>query len=373
MYYSVIALILFINLIAVFPYRKKLQIGSIVTFIIIAVFLSKVTDTPDINNYIYLYTSTYTKDIGFSLIAHYFYGLGWSYYQFQTVYMLIGLCLFEYALIRMELPIKRVVIYLLYLLYPFLLNVVQIRNFLVMALVLLAFSVTYKENRKILRYLKWCIVIGVAATQHLMALAYLPFIFLCDKQYVFRKFIKIFMPVTVIFAVFPDSIIAFLNRYLVLIAGESRLAGYSSTTVIGRYFNILAVFLILAIGYTFFRFMKQAENESELFFYDVHGMYQYAEKLLNLLLYNILLCPFLLVNANFARLVQNLFPLIYIGIVLSVYVYRRLPLKRVNSLVFYRNRIIIALTISIPLFSYYTYTLWIELYDTVVVRIFNSL
>lgn len=131
-------------------------------------------DLPDYDVYNYTYQQGKMGDIGYDLIANLFLNIGCDYFQFRLFYMGLGLLIFCWFIIKFANRCS--LVSSLYLYSMFLLDVVQYRNFVAFAIILIGIYVLikYKSPKNNLLY---AVIVCIAGTFHITVLFYLIFIF----------------------------------------------------------------------------------------------------------------------------------------------------------------------------------------------------
>ena len=362
MYVECILVILTVLTCFIWRYRKRIKIINLATMGFAVYFLSQVKDTPDINNYIYAYyREGYTfKDVGFKTVCNFFKGLGLDYYQFQTVYFLITICIIVYALLR--LSEKRTLIYILYILFPFLYSAIQIRNFFVLGMITLGFSLS-ATTKKPIKTVSWIVCVLIASTQHVLALGFLPFAFLIDKKNTSVRIMQVMCVITVVFLLLPNShILSVITNVFSSIADEHRTMKYTvRSTHLGHYVMIGRSVLMLLIA-------NMTHKKAERICAGGEMLAQMGTELEalsiaeNLMIYSSLFWPLYVLNGNFTRLMQDESIVLYY--VISIYgsLYNiTSPAKRS-----FRIPVNLPSFLSSVLIIYNAISLWVLNYETVV-------
>lgn len=304
MFSLIVILILFVNVLNIIWNKYKIKIVDIIIFIGLSIFLYTVRNTPDINNYmITYYSENYSyKDVGFKLICKYCVGLGLDYYQFQFIYYMISLSLVIASLLN--LTDSRTIIYVCYIAYPFLFNVIQIRNFFFAAMLLSAYSLCITTKYKERRLLYWIICLLVASTQHISAIAFLPFAFLMEKKKVLRILAQVMLIVAIILVVIPNNaILNLITAVLKVFIDESRASKYTiRITHFGFVVMIGESLLMITIVWLIKNKERTLFRKRESFNSKIDYSFELAE---NLMIYSCAFCPLYTINGNFTRLMQN--------------------------------------------------------------------
>lgn len=354
-YFFVIFAILLVNFFVILtkkggPYPTR--IVHVVIFLLFCFVMFRVDDSPDIINYQYMYNSLHQKEGGFSLIINLCNKLGWTYFQFQKFYYLISFSILNLALYRLSSQINSVYVFVGYFLYPFLLNLVQMRNFMVLSIVTYAFSICYSEENNTKRLFKWAVLIGLAATQHILALAYLPFCFLMNHHSILKKLSFFVGGVTIVFIPFRAKIVLMINAVLSSLGvHDNRIDGFDNPSILGLLMTLFFAFLMVLVVVLGYNLLKEAKKDSK-----------FIEFVKNLFIYSICFWPFYLINGNYTRLIQNFSVIFY---VFFVFLIKKKVLK-MDGL-----SLIIVTSFSFVCFIN-VYNLWFGLYETVILPVLNN-
>lgn len=138
-------------------------------------------ENPDYLNYKTLYDMVSysgvgysTSQIGFVLIMKFALLLGFEYHHFLMLISFVGMYLIYDTVKRYSN--KPQLVFLLYFIHPFLLDVVQIKHFLAMSIVVYSFR--YLEQEGISHSIRYVIGVFVAFSIHAISIVFLPIIFI---------------------------------------------------------------------------------------------------------------------------------------------------------------------------------------------------
>lgn len=166
---------------------------AIVWFVFFIVAMGFNYDNPDYLNYENSFKDSESEGIGsqyiWSLLKLLAFSCGATYSQFVFFMTVLGFFVFANALliIRKKVSFNLNIFCLLYFIYPFLLDVIQIRNYLAMCFVFLAFALIYKGDRW--SYLGAVLSLIISIGFHTAAIVYLPILLLnkIEKRQITRK------------------------------------------------------------------------------------------------------------------------------------------------------------------------------------------
>ncbi|MBZ4656143.1 MAG: hypothetical protein JG759_691 [Thermoanaerobacter sp.] len=203
MSYFLFALLIFIAFI-----KKDSKILAIFLLTLMWVLYGWNTGNADYINYNVAYYHNaispinYNKEIAFQLLCKLFNKFGLDYNQFLVIISITGLVLITSTIRRYTKNVAFVLA--MYFIFPFMLDVVQVRNFLAMAIVV--FGLRFLIEKKKWGKVKYIILVLLASTFHYSALFY--FIFLLKEVQSTKKLVY--------FSLFTTSICV-VNSYTELI------------------------------------------------------------------------------------------------------------------------------------------------------------
>lgn len=180
---------------------------SLTLIIIIAFFIiimggsSKNPDTVVYKN-MYL-MSSYTKNPGFGFLISMSKKIGVSIEIFRLIIAIIGIILINSVVKKYLSKRYRILFYLFYFIYPFFIDIVQIRNFLSMSIVIYALNTLIKGTLK--SKFEYIFLILIAFSFQSMFILYLPLVFI-DSLFNNNKFRY------VIYLILFFSLILFSNK-----------------------------------------------------------------------------------------------------------------------------------------------------------------
>ncbi len=296
--------------------KFKVYFFEIFLFVIMAIFVSSITIGPDVDNYLFAYSAKYyvTKDFGLSILMDYSKKIGLNFYEFKYIYVFICISLLFCGLKIIIPNISKVI--LIYLFFPFLLNVVQIRNFFIISFIILAFAISSRIKNIFLSYVLWMFFILVAATQHIAALCYLPFIFVRDKGTLLFKIMPIMFLLSIAAQfLFQSAFSSIMQQFLFFFDSSSRFDQYSEkTSHYGSFILMLETLgmIFIANKVCFINNFLTLFGNENLF---VKNNSDISNRIRNLFLYSSLFWPLYIWGGSFSRLMQPEFILMYVLIV----------------------------------------------------------
>lgn len=337
----------FVYLINIFnSFRKKYSSVLLCLMIaIIWILMGANTKNPDYESYIiYYYNLGGVKalDLGYMYLNRIFLSLGFEYTTFRMFFSLVGILLIQKTV--KKFTINNSGFYILYFIYPFMLDAVQVRNFFIMAILIYSFPFLISGTRKDM--FKYIILILIASTIQISALIYLP---LCvigkvRKNALWRT-ILIFMIVAGVLLGSNRTLLANITELMLhqLKSYDSRIEIYGD---IQTKFGFLLYWFIQIVNFILILWTKQImltgyktngglsiKNQSigtELKYVET------SESKLVLLIfwinvYAFLFLPLYVFQATFSRFMRNIIPLNYIAYCI---VYNMIPKKNLEKFVY---------------------------------------
>ena len=264
----------------------------------------------DFGNYYSLYLSNSqrisTRDIevGFQTIMLFANKLGLSFNAFRMLLGIVG-----YALIISTIKVltkNTNQVLALYLIFPFFNDVIQIRNFLSMSIVIYASRYLVRSRKS--DALKYVLLVLLASRIHTASLFYL--VFLLAKKLKVKTLMKLVPFVSIIM-----TILAYTNLYPVLanlFTDNARLLSYFTRRTTWGLPVVLSVMLMYFFTY-FIMYDKSSNLDGSA---SAVGLPDMLLKM-NILLLTI--APLLVYNFNFIRLYRNILPLNYIVFINAIH------------------------------------------------------
>lgn len=306
-------------------------------------------DNADYSNYEYIYNSVdYTGaysavESGFELLMKLSVYFGFSYQFFLMIYSSIGLILIINSLKAYTNNVN--VVLGLYFIFPFMLDIVQIRNFMSMAILIYSFKYLLEVSKG--ATLKYIFAILIASQFHVSSIYYLLFILI--KYISVKKTIYISIGVTIAGFILQSTILNFvlqilkMERYSLYFANTTPLYGIALFLL-----YYLAVLLLLKIS------INKNSNSQQLFFSNI------------VLKANILLFPTLILivqDIDFFRLLRNMMVINYVVFCFN-FSFQRISLEKEKTM--FGTIILLFVSISAYIFIY------AQTFESVVVKIFTE-
>jgi hypothetical protein len=239
-------------------------------------------------------------EIGFTLLVFVANKLGLSYTFFRTLVGLIGLLLLQNVAIKFTK--KYSIVFLLYIIYPFVLDVIQFQNFLASSIIIYSMKYLIEVDKK--NNWKYLIGILISVSIHYVAVFFIPFYFL-RKVTVKDLFLICLLVVPFLCFITRSSIIPDLIKEVV---GEDLMNGLSFYFKKANWGFLLLwarQLSIFGISYICYIVIKESDLSQS---YKV-----FSEVVVKLNMYLIIICiPLMIFNGNFFRILRPLLFLDYI-------------------------------------------------------------
>lgn len=309
--------------------KKNSKIVFYMIFVLLIILLGGNTDNPDRFSYMNTYTSIANGmfvagyEFGFQMLCKIGSLLGLTYDQFLFIIAFIGVGLIVRTIKLYTSNISYVLA--LYFIYPFVWDVVQIRNFLAMSIIVFGskYIISYKKE-----YFKYIICVLIASTIHSSSIIYLSALLIVIKN---TK--KLFGGVTLL-TVISIILMPIILRFAEILTLEGKVEVYTSTQtsmftkICVVIFYICSTILVLIAMKTVMKeytdncTLESMDLSSSLKTYkggflrlkrkNVKKMPIDAESILKINIILMFCLYFLMNNLNFFRIYRNIFVLNYI-------------------------------------------------------------
>lgn len=244
----------------------------------------------------------YPKDSGYALINSAFVSAGFLYVEFKTIIAFVFYVIGYYIIYNLTTNANRILV--VYLFFPFFLDVIQIRNFYTMILLLLG-TYLYAKSQSVKKYL---IVASITATLHATSLVMFFYIFvdrLIEKEYC-KKIINLCVVIGFCFPLYVNAIENLVGGgYDVFLADSgfaiSAYGAYASDATEGRYGKFILYVYVCTMMIIMRKVSIQLKKESLPQF-----MYAFVRTVYVMHLCIVILLPALALTTQFGRLPRNL-------------------------------------------------------------------
>lgn len=302
------------------------------------------TNNPDIYSYQINYSNNdvISFEIGYEMLRSLSLILGFNYVMFRIIISALGIALIHNT-------VKKIIdnqsaFYLLYLIYPFLMDVVQVRNFLAMAI--FVFAIPYLISDKKWSSHKYVLLILLATSVQVASIVYLPLVyFVKKKRTILFKLLFFELILSLIIISLSPTMLDGLSRFLIsTISGfNDKFAAYGfRQTNLGYllyWFIQFTNFTLVYWSNKNFKFSKNKINKSGVGIdnqdksdIEIYGIQKrYMELMVWVNMYAFLFLPFYVFQSTFERFMRNIIPLNLLAYIVST---RYLPPKSGKKLLF---------------------------------------
>lgn len=276
----------------------------------------------------------YSPDIAYNILNKIFLSINIDYADYKLITSALLLTVLFIFINRM--PSVGFIVIPLYILYPFVIDVIQVRNFFVEVITIVVFYFYYKYKNK-----SWCICLIIFGSMfHSSLLILLPFI-IFEKYYRgnIKLVFKILILVGVLVPIYAQQIISIRGSFFIPIDFMEHYNGYVNEEI---NYGYLLMYLYTIIPLAVLLFIKQKRvlfdnNENE-----------YITSLIAFYKYICCLLPLAILVTHLSRIPRNM--LLLYAVAISIYI----------SKITWRKRIVVVLG-SLLMFYVFGY---LELYRT---------
>lgn len=302
--------------------NKKEIITPIVLCLYLAIVMGGQQNNPDYSIYVNIFRqSFYSKDPGFGVVIQLLKNIGFNQYNFRLGIAIIGFTLISITVFRFIE--NRTLFYILYGIYPFLFDVVQARNFLVMSI--LVFAVPLLVDGKLKNKFLYIALIIVAATIQKIAIVYLPLVF-CNRirngKYT-KYFWTIIITVSVFVAFNRSVLIRMINMIIIPLTGN--LEGLSNYVNVNTRFGWIIFWAEQIFAFLIIRYANKLESSTMIAKIDDKNVkrYNFVSLMNSVNYYMFIFLPLFIIDENYTRIIRNLIPLNLIACIIVLTKHRK--------------------------------------------------
>lgn len=295
--------------------KKHIQLISWSLILLLCVLMGTNTRNPDYYNYRLMFMlKKSTIEFGFTSLIYLFRSIGLNYHAFRLFLTILGFVLIHHTV--KKVTDRPSFFYILYMIYPFFLDAVQIRNFVAMAILIFAFPFLMKTDVKSKFY--YILLIFLATSMHIMSLVYLLFL-LIEPIQKSTKFARIYFIIVMILGLVSlnralfESIVEGVIRLLAMIYPQIGYYGDIST----RYGFL--IYWGIQIGFTMLLkiLIDQMRNANDI---DIlkerkDWMIRFSEVVFYANLISMIFLPTYVIHTLYFRFFRNLIPLNFLVLI----------------------------------------------------------
>lgn len=239
-------------------------------------------------------------EIGFTFLMNVSNRLGFTYAQFWGIVATFILFVISWFIERYA--INKIYVVLLFLLYPYIVDITVIRNFIAMAIVLWAIHFLIKEEIGKRDIVKYIVSVFVASLFHRIALVYLLLIMIKFEYSKLKYYINILILIESVFIFVFTDIFKVLERFIPKLSVYLE-SGLQGTKFYTKIFLFLYLVLMIAFEkYVFLHPTKFKNNEHAIF----------NKQALKILRVTDLFIPICVFEMDFYRIPRNMLLIFYI-------------------------------------------------------------
>lgn len=288
-------------------FNRRSMISSVFFLITLIIIMGGNNLNQDYLNYSYLYDGINVDyaGYGYQLLMSVGHTINLNYDQFRLFVCSISLILMWIGFQRM-LSALSYKVYLFYFIYPFFIDVIQLRNFIVMSLLIFATSFFKKNN--IFSELLFILFILVGAAIQTLSLIYLlaVLIYRFDSDDKIKELILIVMLILTILSTLPFVQNFLSNLILNSSIGLLQRASTYSVKVVRHGFYLYWLSDYLLVGcFIYLRKYSLIDTKS--------NAYKIETAIYSIMTVASLLFPFYTIDLSFHRAFRNVIPLIIVG------------------------------------------------------------
>lgn len=304
--------ILFINLLYYNFHKDKTKENVallLCSIVLIGLFFSGGIENADMNFYSPYYYNVYNRSFKATEIG--FYALVYICRVFNLgLFGLRGLT-FIISIIFVNATLKKTCknrhLYLvLYMVFIFFINDIQLRNFISMSLMMYACTFLFKKKKNLWKY---CLFVAIATIFHTSAIFY--FLFLLFELKERKSLLKIILCLSFFLEIviyLNGKRIPFINIFLnyILSEGSDRLIQYFSSSTNGSLNVVLLIFANIALSNYAYNIVQRKSTDIDVV--EFSRLSYYCS------LMQVILFPLLFLNVEFYRYPRNVLGLVYISV-----------------------------------------------------------
>ncbi len=329
--------------------KRDYGLASFFLLVVMWVLFSGSLSNADFDNYNHLFDAInrggdgfLSSQVGLVLLMKLATSLGFDYNQFLMLVSSLGMLLIASTVYKYTN--KPMVVFLLYFIFPFALDVVQVKHFCAMSIVV--FSLRYLVSSTSIANYKYLFGIMIASSIHYISIIFLPLLFI--KNINNKNLFLLVLIFSFIFVGLDKS--GLLVTLSTLIVAEQRISGYFENRAQWGFLVQFVIQLTMLALLFLSRKLLIRHNKSS----------QFVEMVFKINIYLLILFPFYMINGTFERAFRMMYipNFILFSIVFSVLDVRRR--------FFYLGFL---MCVNISLFMWYIFTYY---RDSVFFPIFNE-
>lgn len=302
-----------LNIIFAKSKRYSNKLGIIFIIFMWVLFWSN-TNNPDFFVYKAIYQNnanftTQSLELGFILLVKLGNFIGASYHVFLMLITFVCFYLIHSTLKKITKELN--LVYAMYFIFPFFFDVIQLRNFIVMSI--LIYSTKYLLNNNKVKYI---IAILIASSFQIIAIAYLPFVIINVR----KRFSKSLIRFLAIASIFLSVIILINSKQIPFL---THILEFMNVSKLEIYFNsktsygFLLFWGLQILSYSMMWLTNKLFKKYNLVNIDDGRKTNFIQLIYYFNLISFIFLPLFLLNSNFIRLIRNILILNYTSIAIT--------------------------------------------------------
>ena len=329
MLYTITTILVFLNLINI-SLRRKVKFISLSLVILLGVLMGANSSNPDY----YVYKDYFDmvrsiNDIGFMLMIRFFNLINVDYEYFRLMITILGLTSIHKTVKKFTTNYS--FFYLLYFVFPFFIDVVQIRNFFAYSIVLYATPYLIEGTKSGTK--KYIALVLIASSIHLTSIVYLIFAFMKNikKQNILRLLFYLVVFTIMAVTLYRPLFINLMDHVFVLIGRfDERIFYYDVvSTRYGFLFYWTVQFCYIWIIKILRSRMKNINSSGEMNSNHYKKNIAFIDLVYWINIISLVFIPTYAVHSLFFRFYRNLIPLNYLVIIPAVKQLKPMSVKKI--------------------------------------------
>lgn len=340
--------------------KQNSKIVAILLFAFLWIMFGWNTDNVDFANYERGYSwaqgsFSLNSEMGYQLIYKLSILLGLTYHQFLIILSFTGLLIIYNTIIRYTKNVAFVLA--LYFIFPFIIDVVQVRGFLIMSIILYSTRFIIEERK--LGTLKFVILVLFATSIHYSALFYISFLLIKQKNISSLTVLSLSLTASGIILAFTNFIPSLALKFVPLEKVTHYFNNRLNWGIIIALVIYAANFLLIYYSYHKIRAEREKQNHEN----DTPDLdYKFVEAVYKINIILMLLFALYVFNMIFFRLYRNILILNYIAYTIC------LAYMAPKS----KEKFLFGFVISLFIVGLFVYYIILPYYDTVFLPVFQS-
>lgn len=308
--YLILLLIIFIFVIEQIANKRIKNFLTFLIIIYLVILMGGSLENPDTVIYQNIFERDFfIKDIGFGVLIYALKSIGITFNVFRLTVATIGILLIHHTVNKYVKNTSY--FYILYGIYPFMFDIVQVRNFLAMSLFVYAVPFLLELNRK--NILKYISIVAIAASMQKIALVYIPLVFVRNikNKKILKRILMVIIVCSIIVGLSRNVLFKFSDVILTMFSED--LSGLSNYLNINTNWGWIIFWgeqvanFALVYWANKIIFDKIKSGEANKLYSQI--TVKFSELIYSINLYMFIFLPLFVIDENFTRIIRNVMPL----------------------------------------------------------------